>query len=452
MAWVKTGNIKGPTGSQGPTGATGSTGSQGNQGPIGASGPPGADSTVPGPQGPKGDPGATGPASTVPGPAGPTVVSADAGNIAVLGSDSKIYVPDPTSQITPVGPRSYNAIGNPNFEVDQKLCGTSVPFSATNRSIDRWGPYCGGTMALTGQQVTSGYVQIPGTSFNITRSFYRMTLTTAQAILGATDQIQLGQLLEGIQIRELFNDVHSIQLLVRSSVAGLKFGLALRDANAAYSLCKLCTIPSANVWTLIALPNLPSFLSSGGFFPGTPGLLAGYLNIMLGAGSTLIATANDVWQTGNYLGALGQSNFAASPVNSTFDIAFVQHEPGSLCTTLIDKPFSQNLTECKRYYAQGGPYGTLATAQSNGSVGIPLPGYPNCYPTEPFEVEMAKVPTVTCYSSGVPNIITQAGIGNFNVTGTGVTTRKIVQLTLGSNVAANYFYPCVFGWSADTGW
>ena len=38
------------------------------------------------------------------------------------------------------------------------------------------------------------------------------------------------------------------------------------------------------------------------------------------------------------------------PVNSAFDIAFVQHEPGSVCSTFMDKPFTQNQDECLRYY------------------------------------------------------------------------------------------------------
>nr|DAH65861.1 MAG TPA: collagen triple helix repeat protein [Caudoviricetes sp.] len=48
-SWVKTGNIKGATGSQGPQGPIGETGPQGPKGPQGATGP----------QGPKGDSGDT---------------------------------------------------------------------------------------------------------------------------------------------------------------------------------------------------------------------------------------------------------------------------------------------------------------------------------------------------------------------------------------------------------
>jgi microcystin-dependent protein len=74
MSWAKIGNLKGPPG---------------NVGPPGPVGPPGAASTVPGPPGP---PGQTG-------PPGPSTVSADAGNIAALGSDNFIWVPN----VVPIG-------------------------------------------------------------------------------------------------------------------------------------------------------------------------------------------------------------------------------------------------------------------------------------------------------------------------------------------------------------
>ena len=63
----------GPPGPQGEPGPKGDAGDPGPQGEAGADGAPGAD----GPQGPP----------------GPTVVSADAGNLAALGSDSLLYVP-----------------------------------------------------------------------------------------------------------------------------------------------------------------------------------------------------------------------------------------------------------------------------------------------------------------------------------------------------------------------
>src|SRR6516165_446511 len=157
----------GPPGEQGPVGPTGPPGQigpAGPPGPQGVQGPIGPVSTTPGPTGPTGPAGTAatvavgttttgGPGTaasvtntgtpmagvfnfTVPqgtqGPTGPTGppsgVSTDSGNIATLGSDAKILVPQ--SAITAMRLRSFNAIGNPNFEVDQRNCGNSVNFPA----------------------------------------------------------------------------------------------------------------------------------------------------------------------------------------------------------------------------------------------------------------------------------------------------------------------------------
>lgn len=67
----------GPEGPQGPQGETGPQGPVGPQGPIGETGP----------QGEQGEQGETG-------PEGPTGVSADSGNLAELGTDSLVFVPD----------------------------------------------------------------------------------------------------------------------------------------------------------------------------------------------------------------------------------------------------------------------------------------------------------------------------------------------------------------------
>jgi collagen type VII alpha len=76
----------GPTGPTGPQGVAGATGPTGNQGPIGNTGPTGPTGTgTPGASGPTGPTGATG-------PAGPNVVSTDANNKAILGSDSHVFV------------------------------------------------------------------------------------------------------------------------------------------------------------------------------------------------------------------------------------------------------------------------------------------------------------------------------------------------------------------------
>src|SRR5215475_2792137 len=297
MAWGQIGNIKGPAG------ATGSTGAQGPQGPAGIgftwrgkwSGStayavndcvqrtnqsyictvagtgfdPATDTThwnlmaaqgatgATGSQGPQGNPGATG-ATGSQGPPGPNAVSADSGNIATLGTDSLVLVPQ--SQIWNVRLRSFNAFGNSSTECDQALNG-SVSTNAA-RICDRWlYNKVFATGVCPAQRISSGamgggQILVPGTNFTISNSFIRFTLTTPQS-LAAGDVLALLAYPEGAAFRELQNDVHSLQVLVRSSVAGITFGIALRDPGATRSLTKLGTIPTANTWTLVTFPNLP---------------------------------------------------------------------------------------------------------------------------------------------------------------------------------------------------
>jgi hypothetical protein len=310
------------------------------------------------------------------------------------------------SQIWTVRLRSFNSVGNCTFEVDQRNVGNSVSgvFGVGAWIIDRWlMKTAGSTMALSTQQIAQNTV-VPGTNYFISQSLMRITLTAAQASLAATDHITFWQNIEGPQLRELVNDVHSVSLLVRSSVANLKFAVSLADSTATQTLAKLCSLGAANTFTLITLPNLPVFQ---GTLPLTPGNRGYYLQICLASGSSKTVPANDAWQAGAFNGAVGQSNFAANAVNSTFDIAFVQHEPGSQCTTLIDCPFSGNLAACQRYFAKSYDYATKpATVTTNSQIsGTVAQGQVAWRGNIRYPVTMAKVPTITLYSatSGAAN-------------------------------------------------
>jgi hypothetical protein len=297
---------------------------------------------------------------------------------------------------------------------------------------------------------------LPGTNFAITSKFLRVTLTTAQATLAAGDLLWINQIIEGIRLRELINDVHSVSLLVRSSVANLSFGMALRDlpTGPTRSLTKLCTIPSAGVWTLIPLPNLPIWPTAGSFALG-PGGSGGYtISLTLASGTTFTSPANDTWQNGNFVAALGQSNFAASPVNSTFDVAFVQHEPGAVCNPLIDLPWEENLNNCKRYWSKNYAYavavGTASAWQQLGQFSSGTTGRLGVQ----FPREMAKTPTVTAYGvGGGINQLYIDGFGDMAISSIGATGIGLNSATFSaSQVAGANNAPILGNYTASTGW
>jgi hypothetical protein len=359
--------------------------------------------------------------------------------------------------ITQMRLRSFNALGNSNFEVCQRNVGTLVTNPANNSLVeDRWVVSKGtSTLGYSAQRVGSGTVPIllPGTNFPISTSYFRITLLTQQTTMGAGDHWRVYQYVEGPQWRELSSDVHSVQLLVRSSIGGLSFGLTLQSPDATRSLTKLCTIPSANVWTLITLPNLPVW--SGGNFNMSPGNPGYTFVITLAAGATLTTPGNDVWQNGNFLGAIGQSNFAASPINSTIDFAYAGHEPGAICTTPLDLSFKDNLLQCQRYFDKSQDYGIKPGTAGPFNVRWSLPGTQNpSVMTFLFKQRMAKAPTISAWatSSLTANAIRdetaavdRAISSTIGVGESGFNGWNLSAVNAGQWTGSAYF-------AADTGW
>ena len=398
----------------------------------------------------------------------PTAGTADPADIAlILKAGAYAQVPISAlagsatqAQIWSTRLRSYNAIGNPNFEVDQRTISSPIGNPAHGSGLaDRWQAYNNNLLNPYFQRsviLPFASVTVPGTQFTISSAYMRIMCQTIKASLAATDVVGIAQIIEGSTMRELMNDVHSISLLVRSSVANLTFGLSLRDSNSTHSLTKICTLGAANTTTLITLPNLPVWTPSGSFSV-TSGAIGYILSIILAAGSTYMSPANDTWQNGNFMGATGQSNFLANPVNSTVDIFFVQHEPGPVCSTLMDKPFSQNLDECLRYYCKSYNYGIKQGTASNapGAVqGMTVPSqHPYFY--APFPKRMAKLPTVNGWSplTGTVNAVTNwTASVDWGVSGpSSVGESGFSGFTLASTPPApssnmQYHY------TADTGW
>jgi hypothetical protein len=393
------------------------------------------------------------------GPPGPTAVSTDAGNIATLGSDSLILVPQST--IWSARLRSYQALGNNTFEVDQRNVGNAVTYPAgTSGSMvcDRWGfSKSAATATFSSRQFSPTAIVVPGTNFRISNGQLIVTLTATQATLAAGEYIQLAQSVEGPQLRELIGDVHSLSLLVYCTNAPLTFSVRLSAPGAPiYTLTKLCTITTASQWTMFNLPNLPVFTPSA-TWTLTPGNIGYSLGIGLGAGTTYTSPANDTWQSGNYVTGPGTTNFASLPVNTQFICGFVQHEPGALCSNPpMDCKFTDNYDSCLRYYQKTYDY---ATAVGAASISAGIIGVYNSSTTQMmnmgtrFKKPMAKIPTVTVYNhvSGVINSVQDwAAVTHAVSSVSGSSTESpFYQLTT-SGVTAGQ--GCWTHYTADTGW
>lgn len=245
-------------------------------------------------------------------------------------------------------------------------------------------------------------------------------------------------------------DVHSLSLLVRSNVSGLKLSVALLDNAAANSLVTSATITSSNTWTIIQLPNLPVWR---GTYSATPGQRAYMLIITLACGTTYLAAPSNAWQSSLLFGETGMSNFLAT-AGATFDIGFVQHEPGPVCSTLIDKPFTQNLDECLRYFQKSYSYAEApGKANAAGYVMLYTAINQSAIGWMPFKKIMAKIPNISGWATdGTANSVRDAYAGlNRGITGVySVSDSAFTGFSLGSTNAAVTYYN--FHYQADTGW
>lgn len=355
------------------------------------------------------------------------------------------------SAITLMRLRSFNAVGNSTFEVDQRQCHGSSSMAAGSWICDRWHYWKAGTM-VSWAQSGANFVAAPGTSQVITSYAMNTQLTTQQVSLGASDSLQLYQSVEGPNWRELAGGVHSLSVMVASSVASLKFGVALQDSPATKSLTLLGTTSATpNTFTLVQWPNLPAFPSAN--FSAGPGLVGYNLIFTLAAGSSITSSANGMWQNGSFIGAAGQSNFAASAVNSLFYVAFIQHEPGPNCTTPIDKPFFQNYDECLRYYQKTWDYDiAVGTASAVGYIGFAQQVTTGLAGNARFHKPMAKVPTMVSYSTtGAVNTIRLNGVDYTSTNFAQVGKAGFSQLTTATLPAVAAGNTGLFHYTADTG-
>jgi hypothetical protein len=360
--------------------------------------------------------------------------------------------------ITQMRLRSFNAIGNPTFEVDQRQVNASVSLAAgpsVTATFDRWSVNkLAATAVCTAQLVNNQKTLIPGTNFCISNGRLVVTVSTAQATLAGSEYIQIPQTLEGPRLRELISDVHSIQLLCYCSVA-LNFAISLRQGSA-YSLVLPVSIPAATL-TLVTLPNLPVWTSSAtwNLLPGNVGYS---LSICLGTGTAYQAPLTGSWVSGNFLGYAGQTNFMAT-AGAQFYAAFCQDEPGSSCTTPIDCPFTQNYDECLRYYAKSYDYAVKpGTASGSSQIFVPnmfVANWPSISGYFPFPKPMAKAATIIGYSptSGAVNTIRD------NTNGADRTVTSVLNAGekafggFGISGQSSTGQPqYVFHYTADTGW
>jgi hypothetical protein len=238
-----------------------------------------------------------------------------------------------------------NRIINGNMTIDQRNAGASVTPTSGTYSVDRFKVFCSQSSKLSFQQ-NAGSVT-PPTGFT---NYLGITSLSAYSVT-STDEFGIYQAIEGYNMADFAwgtanAKTVTLSFWVRSSLTGT-FGGSLRNSATNRSYPYSYTISVANTWeqksVTIAGDTSGTWLTTNG---------AGiYLSFNLGAGSTLVTTAN-AWAAENYLAPTGATSVVGTN-GATFYITGVQLEVGSQATSFDFRGIGAELALCQRYYEVG---------------------------------------------------------------------------------------------------
>ena len=302
------------------------------------------------------------------------------------------------------GPLSNrNKIINGDMRIDQRNAGASVtPTDAY--TLDRWEIREDTDGAITAQQVS----EAPA-GFN---KSLKITVTTADSSLAATQRLLVDQRIEGFNTADLdFGTAGAktvtLSFWVRSSLTGT-FGGSLINHTNNRSYPYTYSISAANTWEYKTVTIAGD--TSGTWETTTSAGIKVYFG--LGVGSTYSGTAS-AWAASEFYSTTGAVSVIGT-LNATWQITGVQLEAGSVATPFEHRSYGDELARCQRYYEtcyQQGLAPGSSTSQNN--ILAVCPGNINRgYGHLQFQVKKRASATVTFYStSGAPGKFRNASQG-----------------------------------------
>jgi hypothetical protein len=345
---------------------------------------------------------------------------------------------------------------NGGMEVSQENGTSSVTLTATGSLqtkylVDGVMAAYRGTFVAAGQQVTdapAGY-----------RNSLKFTVSTAQASLGANDELSVLVPIEGVRTARLaLGTAGSASLSIGFWVKAHRIGAysgSLRNSAKNRSFPFSFTINAADTWEF-------KTVTAGGDTSGTWLADTGvglYLNLCIAGGSSRLGTSG-AWAASGYSGVASSTNAVAAS-SDAFQVTGLVVLPGielppSDRAPFIMRPFDQELSLAQRYYEKSFD-DAVAPAPGSGSllgaawgpclggagVGISF--------GVPFKVRKRAAPTMTGYNPTNANaqawnsatstdyastLLLQAGTAAFRILATGIS-----GMSLGGD--------CILHWVAD---
>ena len=176
----------------------------------------------------------------------------------------------------------------------------------------------------------------------------KITVTTADAAVAASDIVEFRQWIEGYNTADFsFGSASAgtftISFWVNSSVTGT-YGVSFRNSAADRVYVSTYTVNAANTWEqktiTVAGDTTGTWLTDNGRGLGIAFCVMG--------GSNFQGTAN-AWGATNNRTTSAQANLLAT-INNTFYITGVQLEKGSTATSFDYRPYGTEFSLCQRYY------------------------------------------------------------------------------------------------------
>jgi hypothetical protein len=260
-----------------------------------------------------------------------------------------------------LGPR--NRIINGDMRIDQRNNGNSVSLNNSFAyTIDRWGVAAFGGGVVSVQRVTdapSGFTN----SLSI-------TVTTADSSIGASDNYQILQAIEGFNTADLAFGTASARTLtisfwVKSSLTGTHSGCLLNGSNNR-SYVFTFAVSAANTWEYKTV-TIPGDTSGTWATDNTTGIS---LRFNLGGGSSYQGTPGSWTATDDYA-ATGAVQIIGTN-GATLLLTGVQLEAGSVATPFERRDYGRELIMCQRYFQVSGMGYGLAFNSVTISMTYPL--------------------------------------------------------------------------------
>jgi hypothetical protein len=262
----------------------------------------------------------------------------------VLSGTNGVTFPDSSLQTAAASPYVLkNRIINGAMVVDQRNAGAAVTVNTNGAfyATDRFrlsGITSSGV--FTGQQIADA-----PTGFN---NSLRVTVTTADASLGADDIYYCVQPIEGFNVADLGFGSAAAQTVTlsfwtKSTLSGT-FGGSLSNSAVDRSYPFTYTISAANTWEYktitIAGDTSGTWLTTNG--------VGMRVYFGLGVGSNFTGTANQ-WNGAFDISAASAVNVMGT-LSATWQITGVQLEIGTTATPFERRLYNQELANCQRYY------------------------------------------------------------------------------------------------------